>query len=123
MKKLFKLPVLAAVMAALLICATAFAAATTGSKTLPVNKVSYNQQAGYTQLLIQFKEGSTYTNTYANPGQGVAADCPINAPTLETTKVWLSMAQASVLSGRNLTVSYTTCTGGWNWITAIDLGP
>jgi hypothetical protein len=110
-----KLPALAAAAAALLLGSTALAAVTAAQ---PVKVVEFTQQAGYNQLLVQLNDG---TNYYANPGQA-APGCGINAATLETTKVWLSLVQSSLLSGKNAKIYYTACIG-YNWITGIDLGP
>jgi hypothetical protein len=41
---------------------------------------------------------------------------------VETAKVWASLAQSALLSGRNVRIYYTYC-GGYNWIYALDLGP
>jgi hypothetical protein len=114
MTRLLKLPALAAVLTALLIYSTALAAT---SASRPVLVANFSQQNGYTQLRVQLNNGKFY---FANPGQG--QQCQIPEPTLDTAKVWYSLANSSVMSGRKVTIGYTEC-GGYDWITSIDLGP
>lgn len=40
---------------------------------------------------------------------------------LDTIKLWLSLEQAALLSGKNVKITFTTCTAGNNGITQVDL--
>jgi hypothetical protein len=88
------------------------------SSVTTVNIVEYGQYSGYAQLLVQLTGGVNY---YANPGQA-SPGCGVVMASVETAKVWASLAQSALLSGRNVRIYYTYC-GGYNWIYALDLGP
>jgi len=79
----------------------AFASAATGNPS----QVAYPQG----QLVIQFN-GINYIGVTA-PG------CGLSANTVDTIKVWQSLATAALLSGKNVIVSFSTCNGnGVNYI-------
>jgi len=113
--KRFKLPALAAAAAALLLCSTVLASS---APAQPVKVAEITQQAGYTQLFVQLNDN---TNLVANIGQTIDSSCNVPTVTMDTARMWLSLAQASVLSGRNVKIYYNHCVG-WNWILGIDLG-
>jgi hypothetical protein len=48
------------------------------------------------------------------------AACNANNQTLDTVKVWTSLAQATLLAGKQVKVYFTTC-GGFNYINVLDL--
>jgi hypothetical protein len=48
------------------------------------------------------------------------AACTTNNQTIDTLKAWQSLAQAALLSGKQLKIYYNVC-GSTNYITAMDL--
>jgi hypothetical protein len=88
--------------------ASAFAA------TCAPNIVEYNAPTGTTfPLLIQCSP-TNYVGLISATG-----GCP--AQSVDTLKIWASLAQAAVLSGKKLNIYTTTCGSTSNVITAIDL--
>jgi hypothetical protein len=66
------------------------------------------------QVLIQLPGPINYigtTSTVAGCTSGI---------TVETLKLWTSLAQGALLSGKNVRIGFNTC-GGTNYITAVDL--
>lgn len=57
-----------------------------------------------TFLMIQYA-GVNYVAQPTSPG------CSIPAISADTLKIWASLAQASVLSGKTLTIYYDDCSG------------
>lgn len=51
---------------------------------------------------------------------GTQTGCTANNQTLDTLKIWLSLGQAALLSGKNVKIYFATC-GGINYISAFDL--
>lgn len=105
-----------AVAAALSITASspAFAVAP-AQATVSLVQFSNNGTTSTPQLVIQLNT-SPLSNYFANVGSTVCG----TAPSMETAKLWATMAQASLLSGKKLNVSFTDC-GGYHFITSIDL--
>lgn len=68
------------------------------------------------QLLLQLAgSGTNYVGVLT-----AGAGCTANNQTADTLKAWLSIAQASLLSGKNVLIYYNVC-GGSNYIAAIDI--
>lgn len=96
---------------------SAFATGSSATKT--VKQVEY-LNTPTPNLYIQLNEspGWNYqaTATYA-PCTGV------NAPNIETVKIWVSLGQAALLSGKTVTVYWNDCgnANGPRWITDVVL--
>lgn len=69
---------------------------------------------GNPHLLIQCG-GTNFVSVVSPPG-----GCASHARTLDTLKIWLSIAQGALLSGKGLNIYSTSC-GGMNMMTTIDL--
>lgn len=97
----------------LLVAHPAFAGTSTGA----VSRVRYYTASGsqYPQLILQV--GGYGTNYYA---QVSSPGCSIPANTIDTLKIWQSLATASILSSRTAVIDYTTC-GGYNYITNVEI--
>ena len=84
----------------------------------PVLQVEYQNINTTTppNLFVQLADGVKYqaTATFA---------CDSNlAPSLDTVKVWVALAQAALLSGKNLIISYNMCsTNPTRWIFDVTL--
>lgn len=68
------------------------------------------------KLLVQDPQGVNYYAQLTSPCTGIAAN------SIDTIKIWQSLAQSALLSNKNVTLYYTTCSGGTtNYITDIVL--
>jgi hypothetical protein len=106
----------AAVGAAMAVTAAtpAFATSTSGNRT--VSWIQYGDDNNVPQLSIKLSDNVVY---YANTGASCA---PVPAPNVDTVKMWLSMAQAALLSGKLITISFQSC-ANYSWIVAVTLPP
>ena len=76
-----------------------------------VNHVDFNNEwLADGELAVILGNGVIY---YAAPG--FSPGCDIRAPTADTVKIWLSLAQTAMLSGKTVVLGYTEC-GGYNYI-------
>jgi hypothetical protein len=57
--------------------------------------------------------------TFAAWQTGAPSGCSTTA--LDTIKIWSSLEQAALLSGKNIKITFTTCTGGGFGMTQVDL--
>jgi hypothetical protein len=106
-KKLWTFASLSAAAAASLVVTSA-SAASVG----PVSQVEYNANGGSNpQLMIQVNGGATnYFAQQNSPCTGVPSQ------SIETIKIFLSIAQASLLSGKKVTLYTNTCSNGTQYI-------
>jgi hypothetical protein len=78
--------------------------------------------------------GSTVTAVTATPNvfittsDGLTTMAPWNwstcagAPTVDTVKLWASLAQAALLSGKSVSISWNACdSSGTKWITMVQI--
>jgi hypothetical protein len=65
-------------------------------------------------LLVQLN-GNHSVNYYS---QQTSPGCSIPNIDIETMKIWASLAQSAQLSGKTVTLYYTTCSSA-NWITDV----
>jgi hypothetical protein len=84
--------------------------ASAGTTTCSPNIVEYQVPT----LLIQCAPNNFIAP--ADPPSG----CSNFTQTVDTQKIWESLAQAALLNGKSLNIYWTPC-GGWNMITAVDL--
>jgi hypothetical protein len=99
----------------------AFAAPVTSSAHLPVVQTEYNNNASPGPvLLIQLTDGVNYSATLGvAPCTGVGG---VVAPTSDTLKIWASLAQGALLSGKNVTIYWSDCSmTGARFITDVVL--
>ena len=107
-KKLTTIVSLGAAMAATFVAAPSSAAGGVG----PVTQVEYNADGGSNPRLMIQINGVGSTNYFAqqtSPCSGVPGQ------SIETIKIFLSIAQASLLTGRKVTL-YTNSCGGTQYI-------
>lgn len=96
--------------ASLAVCAVA-APADAAEPMGTVNVVEFSRGT----LLVQLSSGTNYHGVLT-----AVAGCTAYNQTADTLKVWQSMAQAALLSGKKLNLYFTAC-GGFNYITVMDL--
>jgi hypothetical protein len=58
-------------------------------------------------------------NTFASFVGSAPGGC--TAVPLDTVKIWVSLEQAALLSGKNLKISFQSCMGGGFGLTEVDL--
>jgi hypothetical protein len=106
-KKLAAIVTLGAAMAATFVATRAYAAGGVG----PVSQVEYNADGGSNpRLMIQINgAGTNYFVQQSSPCSGVPSQ------SIETIKMFLSIAQASLLSGKKVTL-YTNSCGSTQYI-------
>jgi len=98
---------------ALALCiVVAASTASAADKQATVNGVEYAQDV----LLIQLSDNVNYF------GQRTAdtAACAVHNVTLDTLGKWQSLAEAALLSGKELRIHFTDC-GGKKYIRVVDL--
>jgi hypothetical protein len=112
-----KATLLVAATAAFVVIAVA-GPAMAASSSGPVTQTEYlyNGASWGPQLLVQLNNNSSvnYLAQQASPGCGLASN------TVDTVKIWLSIAQAAQLAGKNVIVYYNTC-GSTNYIFDITM--
>jgi hypothetical protein len=104
---------LATVVSAAMITAStpAFATTSTCAPTL----VGYKSDASSSYIAMSCGGASYYAWTAGTP-----TGC--TAVSADAAKSWVSLAQAAVLSGKQVTVIFSTCsTSNWNYISELDL--
>jgi hypothetical protein len=89
--------------------------AVAANTTQTIKQVELRVSTSTPDLLLQTNDGVNYQGT-ATYSQG----CGIVAPTADAVKIWASLGQAALLSGKNVTIYYTNC-GGTNWIQDVVL--
>lgn len=103
---------IAAIVGAITLAGFARTAAAASANSGPVTQVEYN--AGSTanpQLFIQLNGNSSinYIAQQSSPG------CGVPALSIDTVKLFLSIAQSALLAGKNATI-YTNLCGSTNYI-------
>jgi len=93
---------------------SAWALAATSPTDGTVNVV----EVGPGSVLVQVQSGSTGTNFYAQLTSPCSA-VPSNTP--DTLKMYVSLAQAAVLSGKTVRIYWTACSDGTPYIGGMDL--
>jgi hypothetical protein len=108
-----KTKVLALTVALITVAVPALAAGPSVETT--VKQVEYRNITLTPDLLLQSSNGTNFqaTATYS-PG------CGVLTPSIDTVKLWASLGQAALLSGKNVTIYYTACLGT-NWINDVVL--
>jgi hypothetical protein len=88
---------------------------TSGNKQTTVGAIEYSGN----NLTIQLTDGINYlATTNASPCSSSYSQ------SLDTIKIWSSMAQAALLSGKMLNVYFTQCAAnGIHYVTVLDLDP
>jgi hypothetical protein len=66
-------------------------------------------------LVIQLSTGQNY-----HAVTSAASGCTANNQSLDTLKVWASMAQSALLSGKRVKIYFTTCSN-FSYIQVLDL--
>lgn len=85
--------------------------AVAGSVTCVPNTIEYYNAT----LIVQCSPTNYYAQTYPP-----ASPCEANVNFLDNMKMWMTLAQSALLSGKSLKIEYTTC-GTTNYINVIDL--
>jgi hypothetical protein len=81
----------------------------------------YNMNlGGEIQVLTGSSSSTCSTLAYYYAATSMPAGCTSLNRSQDVLKVWLSLAQAAVLSGKKLNLSYVPC-GGFNYITSMQL--
>ena|SRR5438552_17158060 len=107
-----KLRLLLAVAVVVVAMARATSAwAVTSPETTTVGLIEYMSGT----LIIQ---DATGVNFYGQTG--TQAGCTANNQSIDTLKLWLSLGQAALLSGKTVKIYFNVC-GGINYISALDL--
>lgn len=88
-------------------------AASTG--TTYVKQVEFRQNTTTPDLIVQTGASINYQASI-----GYSPGCSIVAATADSVKTWASLAQASLLTGKNVTIYYNSC-NSVNWIYDIVL--
>ena len=79
--------------------------------------VQYDDAVGYALVLIQCADGTQYV-AQNSPG----SPCQSNARSWDVMKMFQSLAEAALLSGKSLNIGYNTCSGGlYPFIEALGL--
>lgn len=107
-KRSFLVLVASVLAATVLISGTALASNAQG----PITQVEYNAgNSSNPQLLLQLN-GVTSTNYFAQQG---TPGCGVPALSIDSIKMFVSIAQAALLAGKTTTVYYNAC-GGLNYV-------
>jgi hypothetical protein len=101
-----------AVMVAL---AAAFVLTGTSRSALASNVTCAPNQVEYPQRLMIQCAPTNYVGSLTAP-----SGCSGDNQTIDTLKMWMSLAEAAVLSGKRLTIYYDVC-GGQNNVTDVVL--
>jgi hypothetical protein len=89
-----------------------------GTTAQTVSQIEYMASSGSApQLNLRLSGGGTYL---AAPGYNPGCTGTV-APTVETVKIWISMAQAAMLSGKKIVAYYVVC--GPNYLTDLVVLP
>jgi hypothetical protein len=96
---------------------SAFAAPTTVGP-VTVTQVGFNVIA--TQLVIHTSDGSAYVVNTGNLCDLVSPPVPPIAPTFEVVKIWVSLAQSALLSGKKVLITYDNC-NGYRWLENLEI--
>jgi len=70
------------------------------------SQIEYNPSSSYMLIQLNGNTSINYTVNLTSPG------CSIPAVNIDSVKIFLSIAQGALLSGKNLTIYYTTCGTG-----------
>jgi hypothetical protein len=81
------------------------------TSVVTVNAVEYTNG----MLLIQLSTGQNY-----HAVTSAVSGCTANNQSLDTLKVWASMAQSALLSGKRLKIYFTACSS-FSYINTLDL--
>ena len=90
-------------------------AAATSTVTCTPTQVQYNDAPGFKYVLVQCVGGANYA-AQITPG----SPCESNARTMDVLKIVQSLAEAALLSGKNLSIGYNACSNG-NFIESVTL--
>lgn len=94
----------------------AMVAVTSGARAASSGNVTLNSVTmGYNFVLILFSSNGAYAARTDASGS-----CASYNRTAELTKTWYSVAQAALLSGKRVSISYTAC-GGVNHIETLSI--
>jgi hypothetical protein len=107
----FKTKTFARISAALAMAAmstTASAVALTGvAQSMHVTLVGEDESQGASgQLALILSDGRTY---YGTPGTSVGCGIPVQSA--DAVKVWASLGQGALLSGKTVSIGYVDCNG------------
>jgi len=97
----------------------ASSSASANTATTTVLQVQYTANGGNPQLILESSLGNYF---YAQLPVPTGCSGIIAANTIDTIKMWESIATAALLSGKSLSWNYTTC-GGFTYINALSLNP
>ena len=94
-------------------------ALTATAASLPANAALVDSKVGIIEyfpgsLLVQMASVNYYAQTATQAG------CTTNNQTLDTIKLWQSMAQAALLANKTTRIYFNVC-GGANYIAGIDV--
>jgi hypothetical protein len=98
------------VLFAMTVSRLAFASSAAG----PLTQTEYLMNGSTPMLLVQLN-GNSSVNYYV---QQTSPGCSIPNISIDTVKIWVSLAQSAQLSGKTVTLYYTTCSSV-NWITDV----
>jgi hypothetical protein len=111
-----RLPVLFAILGAVTVMSLstrASAAITSPVQCTPTDVAYFN--SGTSSYAIFVCGGNNFTAWLTGP----AAGC--NTSSIDAIKIWQSMSQAALLSGKKLGMAFTTCTNGQFGLIQMDL--
>lgn len=78
-----------------------------------VYSVGYSTDWAEGELNVNLGTGAYYADVRISPG------CGMSAPTAEAVRIWQSLAQSALLSGKTVSIGYSDC-GGYHYIQWLD---
>ncbi|HKO48146.1 MAG TPA: hypothetical protein VJV79_10505 [Polyangiaceae bacterium] len=76
--------------------------------------VGYSTEFAHGELNVNLWDDVYYADVGVSPG------CDISVPSAETVKIWQSLAQSALLSGKTVSIGYTDC-GDYHYIRWLSL--
>ena len=81
-----------------------------------VSVINFNFINSTPQLAVKLSDNAVYiANVVAGNECGT-----VPSPPMETVKMWQSLLQSALLSGKKVNILFTDC-GGFHWINEVDL--
>jgi len=78
-----------------------------------VYNVGFSTDWAEGELNVNLSTGVYYADVGISPG------CGLSAPTADAVRMWQSLAQSALLSGKTVSVGYSDC-GGYHYIQWLD---
>lgn len=102
---------------------TSLARAGSPAQGKTVSQINFNDYNGVPQLAVKLSDGVVYIANVVSGNECVASGVTVAAPTLETVKMWQSLLNSALLSGKSVNLYYVDCGGTppYHWIREVDL--